>query len=58
MQTIGDVIHTVAPSAPLLLVAGKKTRTKKTITEGDLSMLRYDQLKRQPPLTAPAEKKK
>jgi len=57
METIGDVIHTVAPLAPLLLAAGKKTRSKKAITGGDLSMLRYDQLKGQPPLTAPAEKK-
>ena len=29
METIGDVIHTVAPLAPLLLAAGKKTRSKK-----------------------------
>ena len=59
-ETIGDVIHTVAPLAPLLLVAGKKPRAKKTaagITGGDLSMLRYNELKGQPPLTAPAQKK-
>ena len=29
MDTIGDVIHTVAPLAPLLLAAGKKPRAKK-----------------------------
>ena len=60
MDTIGDVIHTVAPLAPLLLAAGKKPRAKKTaagITGGDLSMLRYNELKGQPPLTAPAQKK-
>jgi hypothetical protein len=60
METIGDVIHTVAPLAPLLLAAGKKARSKKTatgITGGDLSLLHYNELKGQPPLTAPAEKK-
>ena len=60
MDTIGDVIHTVAPLAPLLLAAGKKPRAKKTaagITGGDLSMLRYNELKGQPSLTAPAQKK-
>ena len=60
METIGDVIHTVAPLAPLLLAAGKKTRSKKTaagITGGDLSLLHYNELKGQPPLTAPAQKK-
>ena len=60
MDTIGDVIHTVAPLAPLLLAAGKKTRSKKTaggVTGGDLSMLHYKELKGQPALTAPAEKK-
>ena len=58
------MIHTVAPLAPLLLAAGKKTRSKKGagaigsgVTGGDLSLLRYDQLKGQPPLTAPAQKK-
>ena len=55
MDTIGDVIHTVAPLAPLLLAAGKKTRSKKQITGGDLSMLHYKELKGQPALTAPAE---
>ena len=29
MDTIGDVIHTIAPLAPLLLAAGKKPRSKK-----------------------------
>ena len=57
MDTIGDVIHTIAPLAPLLLAAGKKTRSKNTVTGGDLSMLRYNELKGQPPLTAPAQKK-
>ena len=28
IDTIGDVIRTVAPLAPLLLAAGKKTRSK------------------------------
>ena len=61
MDTIGDVIHTVAPLAPLLLAAGKKPRAKKTaggVTGGDLSMLHYKELKGQPALTAPAEKRK
>ena len=61
METIGDVIHTVAPFAPLLLAAGKaKPRAKKKaggITGGDLSLLRYKELKGQPALTAPAESK-
>ena len=60
MDTIGDVIHTIAPLAPLLLAAGKKPRAKKTaagITGGDLSLLRYNELKGQPALTAPAQKK-
>ena len=58
MDTIGDVIHTVAPLAPLLLAAGKKPRAKKTAkTGGDLSLLRYKELKGQPALTAPAENK-
>ena len=34
MDTIGDVIHTIAPLAPLLLAAGKKTRSKKTAAGG------------------------
>jgi hypothetical protein len=29
VDTIGDVIHAVAPLAPLLLAAGKKPRAKK-----------------------------
>ena len=29
IDTIGDVIHTVAPLAPLLLAVGKKPRAKK-----------------------------
>ena len=39
MDTIGDVIHTVAPLAPLLLAAGKKTRAKTAggVTGWDLS---------------------
>jgi hypothetical protein len=60
IDTIGDVIHTVAPLAPLLLAAGKQPRATKTaggVTGGDLSMLRYKELKGQPALTAPAEKK-
>ena len=60
MDTIGDVIHTIAPLAPLLLAAGKKPRANKTaggITGGDLSLLRYKELKGQPALTTPAEKK-
>jgi len=59
MDTIGDVIHTVAPLAPLLLAAGKpKANSRaKRITGGDLSLLHYDELKGQPPLTAPANKK-
>ena len=61
MDTIGDVIHTVAPFAPLLLAAGKKPRAKTTaagITGGDLSLLHYKELKGQPALTAPAEQKR
>ena len=60
IDTIGDVVKTVAPLAPLLLAAGKKPQAKKTttgITGGDLCLLRYKELKGQPALTAPAENK-
>ena len=57
VDTVGDVIKTVAPLAPLLLAAGKKTRSRKKVEGGQLGLAALENLHGQPLPTAPANAK-